>query len=455
MGTHITSSLTQWMKRSPGKLTVYAGILVLACALFFFWPGAYLDGYLKGRITRALEEAYPTYAIHIGDLRYRILQNRLECDSLSFTTLDSTISFSVARLSMSGIPRIKLLRGIEVTPEDLAGFAADAEVIVLNLVEEQFVLRCAHARMSVPDSSLIIDQMEFRPPMNDELFFAENKFRTTRFDLVVPQCRVTGLACLEMLQRKSYRARAAYIDDATFAVLVNKDKPVNPNSSNPRMPNAVLSSIPQPLRIDSINVSNGQLVYHERFRLRAKPAELTWDSIEVMAKAIGNSAGGIDTSVIRAQGIFMKRSVMKAQLAVRMASANLTFRYSGGLRTMPLSTLNPFIEIAEQKRLKTGTLRSAAFEINVAAGKASGTTSALYEDLKIVAIDDRTGSEAGFVNTIVSLFANNIKLRTTNMPDKSGSMKVGAVNYKKKSDETFLEFAWFAVRSGICDVVGF
>ena len=137
------------------------------------------------------------------------------------------------------------------------------------------------------------------------------------------------------------------------------------------------------------------------------------------------------------------------------ASPDLSFRYSGVLSGMNLSKLNSFLEIAENKRLKTGILHAAAFDIDVTAGRASGTASAVYEDLKIVATDDRTRSEKGVGNTVISFFANNIKLRTTNMPDKSGSMKIGEVKYNRKPDEEFLQFSWFALRSGISDVVGF
>lgn len=88
-------------------------------------------------------------------------------------------------------------------------------------------------------------------------------------------------------------------------------------------------------------------------------------------------------------------------------------------------------------------------------GRARGIANVVYEDLKLVAIEGGTGSESGVSNTVLSFIANNIKLRTTNIPDESGSMKVGEVRYQREADEAFLEFAWFSLRSGIGDVVGF
>jgi hypothetical protein len=100
-------------------------------------------------------------------------------------------------------------------------------------------------------------------------------------------------------------------------------------------------------------------------------------------------------------------------------------------------------------------LHSLSFDLNISAGSARGTVRAAYKDLKIVAIDERTGSESGIGNTIVSFISNNFKLRTTNLPDEHGSMKIGKVRYTRAPGDAFFAFAWFSLRSGIGDIVGF
>src|SRR5208283_4158942 len=116
---------------------------------------------------------------------------------------------------------------------------------------------------------------------------------------------------------------------------------------------------------------------------------------------------------------------------------------------------NPFLEIGEGLRIKSGILQKATFNINMIAGHASGTVRVMYRDLHIAFLNRRTGSERGVFNRITSFITNTIKIRRTNMPDKSGSMKIGEVNYKRKRDDTFLQLVWFSLRSGLGDVVGF
>jgi hypothetical protein len=125
------------------------------------------------------------------------------------------------------------------------------------------------------------------------------------------------------------------------------------------------------------------------------------------------------------------------------------------LRRMDLSALNAFLEKAEQMRIKSGHLQEATFEINVALGRASGNVRAVYKDLTLAAINRQTGSEKGFLDGLASYVANTYKIRGTNVPDESGMIEIGNVKYLRQRGDPFFRFAWFALRSGVGDVVGF
>jgi hypothetical protein len=151
----------------------------------------------------------------------------------------------------------------------------------------------------------------------------------------------------------------------------------------------------------------------------------------------------------------MKTSTMKILMVIPVASPEISFRYSGSLDLMDATRLNSFLEVGESLRIKSGILQNATFDVNVTAGRASGTVRVMYRDLTIAFRNSRTGSERGAYNQITSYIANAMKIRGTNMPDKSGSMKIGEVKYTRKPDDTFLQLVWFSLRSGVGDVVGF
>jgi hypothetical protein len=451
---------TDRRKLSPLKIATYVGIaigtIMLICVLILLlYPDPLVNRFIKPRITKAFAEAYPAYSMRIADMNYSLLQNRFGFDSVALSAVDSSFTGSLGRLSVRGIGWMHLLWGGSLALHDFANAVMDAQSIVLNLPEEQYELRCGLLRVSVPDSAMVTDSLELHPSAGDAQFFEGSKFRKTRFSLVTSQCSVMGLACLDLVQGKNYRARSAQIQNVFLDVLINKDKPSAKDTSSPPMPNEILSSIGGTLQVDSLSITNAQLIYGERYPASSKPAVITLDSMRVLAVGIANHGDSGDTLVIRAQGTIMKAGTMNILMSIPVATPEFSFQYSGSVTGMDIRVFNVFLETAEQMRIKAGVLQGATFAIKVASGRASGNVRAIYTNLGLAAINKRTGSEKGFFDSISSFIAKNFKIRGTNVPDKSGSMKIGEVKYTRKRGETFFEFAWFALRSGVGDVVGF
>jgi hypothetical protein len=120
---------------------------------------------------------------------------------------------------------------------------------------------------------------------------------------------------------------------------------------------------------------------------------------------------------------------------------------------MDLTRLDAFLDIAEHTRIKSGSVQEAAFEIDVTAGQARGRVRAIYRDLEMAVLDKQNGTEKGFDNRVASFLMNVLKFRNSNAPDAAGLMKEGEVNYTRRPDDEFQQFAWFALRTGVMDVI--
>ena len=451
---------TNRRKPSPLKIASYVGFtvgaIVLVCVLvLLLFPNPLVNKFIKPRITKAFAEAYPAYSIRIAEMNYSILKNRFGFDSVALHAADGTFSSKMGSFSVRGIKWIHLLWGGTLGPKDFVNVDLDAQAIELNLQQSHYKFQCKRLHVSVPDSEMVAETLEVHPLSGDEEFFRGSTFRRTRLSLVTSQCSITGLACLELLQGKMYRAHSIQIHNAFLDILVNKDKPDSRDTSGPFMPNEILSSIKKTLRVDILRSINGRLKYGERFDISSNPASITFDSMQVLAEGIANHVGRDATLVIHAQAIFAKAGTMKLLVTIPVASPEFSFKYSGSLSSMDLSPINSFLEISDQIRIKTGVLEEATFDVNVASGHASGTLRGIYRNLTLAAIDKQTGSEKGFSDGITSFIANNFKIRKTNVPDKSGSMKIGKVNYTRVGDDPFIQYEWFALRIAVRDIVGF
>jgi hypothetical protein len=79
--------------------------------------------------------------------------------------------------------------------------------------------------------------------------------------------------------------------------------------------------------------------------------------------------------------------------------------------------------------------------------------SAIYHDLEVALLDKQTGSAKGLDNRFASFIENAFRIRSANAPNASRSMKEGKVNLTRRPDVEFLQFAWFALRTGVMDVI--
>jgi hypothetical protein len=428
------------------------GLLVLAVAMLtLVFGGAIINGYGKSKAERAFADAHPGSVLRIGELKYSLGANRLVAQSVSLTATNTTLK--IDRISLMGVRWSRLFWGAPVLADVLAEASLDATNLNLEFPRERYGIRCARLRASAPVSELSAVGIELRTLVGDEEFFAAHAFRAARFHLVVPECKVLGVAYGELLQGKSYRAGSVRFSGPTLEVLVDRDKPLGPVVKSPLMVHEALAAIRQPLQVDSLSITNGRLRYCERLVAGADPAVLTISGANLLAEGIANRGAAPAAIQVRAQGELMEAGTLQVLMSIPITPPDFSLHYSGSLGAMDMTRLNAFLDIAEHTRIKSGTVQEAAFEVDVSAGQARGRVRGIYRNLEITVLDKQTGSAKGFDNRFDSFMAKLLKIRNSNTPSASGSMKEGEVNYMKRPNDEFQQFAWFALRTGVLDII--
>jgi len=438
------------------RLSAYVGlclgaVVIVGTVLVLIFGGAILNGYVKGKMERAFAKTHPGSALRIGKLSYSVGANRLVAQSVILNARNSTLK--AGRTSMTGTRWLRLLWGTSALADVLAKTSLDVTNLDLEFPRSLHGIRCARLRASVPGSELIAEGAELRSLVGDEELFAASAFQTTRFRVVIPECKVFGLIYGELLQGKSYRARSVHFFQPSFDVLVNLDKQVKPLVKRPLMVNEALAAILQPLQVNTISITNGYLKYCERVAVGADPGVLTFTAVNISVEDFTNYSEASAAILIRAQCNFMNSGVLKMLMTIPLTSPDFSLHYSGSLSAMDLSRFNPFLEVVEHTRIKSGHAQEASFEIDVTDGQALGHVRAIYKDLKIAVLDKQTGTEKGLHNRVASLLANLFNFRHSNARNASGSMKEGKVNYARSPNDTFLQFVWHAVLDGVLDVL--
>jgi hypothetical protein len=149
----------------------------------------------------------------------------------------------------------------------------------------------------------------------------------------------------------------------------------------------------------------------------------------------------------------MDAGALDIRMTIPLTSPDFSLHYTGSLGEMDAARLDAFLDVVERVHINSGKVEKADFEIDVAAGHARGRVRTIYRDLNMSVLDEKSGTKEGVGHRVASFMANQFKFRDSNAPEKWASMKVGKVDYKRDRGDTFLQFVWLSLQSGVVDVI--
>ena len=442
-GIHRAAGPGRRLWRRAG-LCLGAAILAVA-ALILCFAGAFLNGYGKRRLERAYAADHPGCVLRIGALTYALGANRLVAETIRLNSPGSELG--VDRVELAGVRWARLFLGRTAPTEVFAKASLEASGLGAAFTHAPYRISTKRLRASVPGSELSAEGIELRPTLNDEALFSRDAFRMTRYHVVIPECRILGAAFAAWIQTGAFRALEVRLLRPSFDLLADRDKPVRPSQARPLMVNEALAAIRPPLQVDRFSVTDGSLTYAERVIAGAAPGVLTFSALNLRADDITNRAGAAAIR-LQAQCRLMDAGQLQVLMAIPLAGADLSLRYSGTLGAMDLTRLDAFLDRAEHLKIKSGRVNEVAFRVEVSAGQARGRVRGSYRDLKMAVLDPPTGNE----KKMASFLMNTFRLRHDN-PGASGAVKEGVVDYRRKRTDTFIQVVWFSVRSGVVDLI--
>jgi len=439
-------------RKRLARLAAFSFVLIAGFGLLgFVSRNAILNRFARAKVEQAFTDAHPGYALHLSDLHYTVRGRQLVAQSVTVSATNLTLE--AGPVSLAGVHWSRLLWGSSNLTDVLSTASFEATNITIEFPATHYGIRCTRLRANVPDSELVAENTELRTLIGDEEFFAAQNFRTTRFHAFVPECRVLGLDFGALFHGKSYRAGLITLSRMSFDALVNRDKQPAPHDKLPLMVHEALAAISTPLQIDALNITNGHATYRERVVTGAEPGVLTFADVNMSVTNIANRGEELAAIQLQAESELMNDGALKFHMTIPIAPSDLSFHYSGSLGPMDATRLDAFLDIAEHLRLKSGNAEGVVFDVDVTDGTAQGRVRAIYDDLVVAVLDKKTGTESGFKNRFASLVANALKVEKSNGPDATGATKAGKVNYTRKPNDTFLQFTWFALRSGLLDAI--
>ena len=431
---------------------VSLALVVLVASVLHVSANALLKRFVRPKLEQAFSAHVPGASLRLGAMRYEFWRNRLRCDSVALIQTNG-VTASAGSMSATGVNWGRLLTGERNPARLFSGARLDIADLSAAVLDAEYRLRCARLRISVPNSEILAQAIQLQLVGSEEAFFAAAPFRRVRYRVAVASCALRGVGFAELFNGEAYRARSLELDGPVVESLVNREKPRRPVTQSPPMPHEALAAIPKPFRIDRLTIARGLIKYAARRFAGAEPGVLTFSAVQINAEGIANAAAGGQAIELLAQGRLMDAGNMTVQMHIPVAPSALAFHYSGKLSAMDLTRFDNYMNGAGRMRIRSGRAGDVVFDIDVVDGHARGALRGAYRDLQVTVVDGDTGSERGVINRVATVLANELKVRDENTPDKAGALKAGKVDYARKPEETFLQFAWLALRSGVLDLI--
>lgn len=299
---------------------------------------------------------------------------------------------------------------------------------------------------------LTLRSIALGPTRSDDAYFGQQRYNSDRFRIRGGPLTLRQIDFAALSRREALHAEMLDIEKLSINILSDKRLRAEPVRSRPKMLNEIAQEIPFVVAIDSIRIRNSSLVYGERWPYASTPATLRWNNLRVLATHCMNRSENTGTPFrIVASGGFMNGAPMSATFTIPLMSRSYELIGEGSLGAFEVTQLNSFLPTAENIRIRSGKATSASFAFVVRGRSCSGVVRPRYTGLKIEKLDPRTKESGGILNSLFSLVANTVVLRTTNDGD---SYRDGKINYTLPADAAIMQTIWFPVRAGLGDAVG-
>ena len=338
-------------------------------------------------------------------------------------------------------------------------FSRSIELVANNFLahpESGAAVRVGRLRTSLTDSTLEVRDISGE-------FGTAGSYRHDTIQLTVGHTTVQGIDFEAFALGRGARARRLAVDSFRIDVSSDKRLPLNPNRRAHRTPQQWVGDIDVGVRLDSVVVRDGEIVYREQRAGRARPGTMTFTNIHATAANVFHRVFWptvSDSMVLSATALLQGIAPLELQFTVPLDAPQFDMTFRGTLGAMPATALNSLIEETQPMRITDGRVAGISFGAVVQGGYARGSLTPRFTSLSVSVT--RRGSEGilggggvlgSVARGIASFVANTWEVRGNNPDNPTNPPLSGKIRYTFRSDQTLPAFLWGGLRGGLLRVV--
>jgi hypothetical protein len=301
---------------------------------------------------------------------------------------------------------------------------------------------------STLSNTLDIKNFTIKPNFSNNRFMARFKYETDRIEASFKEIYIHDFPAGDYVRSGAILSSYMKIGDMDIQVYRDKRKlfrhKIKPTFQE------IIYNYHAPLRIDSIGILHGKVVYTEMVDNAKARGRITFSNIKAsIHKVTNDSVYKMKEAFLwlKAEGMFMDKSQISVLLKAKIYDQQNTFTMNGHLSDLELKALNPMLENSAFVVVTAGKIDTMDFHFVANNAKASGNMKLLYHGLAVTVINKETGDTTGLKQNVISFLTNRKLIDSNPLPGKE--IREGKIDHERDPERFLFNYCFRSIFSGI------
>jgi hypothetical protein len=305
----------------------------------------------------------------------------------------------------------------------------------------------AGVEAGLTDSTLRLAGARHEPSIPEDQWVRRVRVRRDRIQVELDSLRARGVAYRAFLATGDIGIRAVELEGARLDVLTDKRIP-RARPTRHRTPQQVAASPGLTLRLDSVIINRGTIVYREREPGRERPGWVSFDSVRATVLDLHLPPRGKPLRIV-ASARLMNQGLLTVEASVPLDAPDFRYQLSGKLGRMPAAAFNRFLAENESFEFEDGWIEGITFRQTARNGRATTTLTPRYRDLSVEPTAEGGGLVGSVKREVAEFIADAFVVRSRNPDEDGDNLRTARTVRRYDPANSWMRFLWFSLRDGL------
>lgn len=316
-----------------------------------------------------------------------------------------------------------------------------------QLPDKEHILKAKSIFLSTKDSILTADNVLFMPIFDKVTFSKKQTYKKAWLYPQIQKLSINQFDFYNFLHHQELKMRSVYLDSVKFEIYRDRSLPTRPDYFPP-MPQDLLKELPFFVKIDSIKLKNGNIIYEEKLATKAQAGKLTFENTEASFLNITNQPDSLKKhsfqSVLAGTTYIMGQGKFDIEARFFLNDPKNLHTLKGELGEMPMTSFNAMLEYVFPVRIKSGIIKGGKFDLKLNDRASKGKMWLRYNNLKVEVINRK----------FASFVANSFVVTNHNPSRTFAPVRTGEIKSRRNPSRSIFSYWGYSVLNGFKTSIG-